>query len=50
MIRRLTALAGMVLIVVLAVMLMWRVYLHHRQISVDEEPVFVYLSSPAIPA
>jgi hypothetical protein len=36
--RRLTAMLGIIVIVGLALLLMWRVYLHHRSGSDDDEP------------
>jgi hypothetical protein len=36
MARRLAALAGMVILLVLALTLLWRVYLHHIRVNPDE--------------
>jgi len=38
MARRISAILGILIIVVLAVALMWRVYLHHRAGGGDDEP------------
>jgi len=47
--RRIAALAGIVLLLALALSLLWRVYLHHRQANPyeREEPVTVRLDAPS---
>lgn len=48
MARRVTAMIGIVVIIGLALMLIWRVYLHHRQIRLsDDDSALVRLSSPS---
>ena len=47
MARRVGAIIGIVVVIGLALSLMWRVYLHHRQIrDVDEEPAVVVFLQP----
>ncbi len=45
MARRVSAIIGMAAIVGLALVLIWRVYLHHTQSDVEEEPAVVSLLS-----
>jgi hypothetical protein len=47
MVRRITALAGMVAIVGLALLLLWRVYLHHERGSRPEDTTLVALCTRA---
>ena len=46
--RRIAALAGIIVIIALAMSLLWRVYLHHQQADPysREEPVSVELDVP----
>jgi hypothetical protein len=46
--RRIAALAGIVILIALAMSLLWRVYLHHQQAAPysREEPVTVDLNAP----
>jgi hypothetical protein len=48
MTRRIAALAGIVVVIALALTLLWRVYLHHEQADpyAREEPVTVRLDAP----
>ncbi len=41
MARRIGAMLGMVLIIGLALLLMWRVYVHHRQTGGEEDEISV---------
>lgn len=46
MLRRLTAMIGIVILLGLALALMWRVYLHHeRSLTPSDEPALVSLGS-----
>ena len=46
MARRISALIGIAVVIGLALMLMWRVYLHHQQIrDVEEVPAVVQVKS-----
>ena len=47
--RRIAALAGIIVLLALALSLLWRVYVHHRQANPYErdEPVTVELNVPA---
>ncbi|HVG23135.1 MAG TPA: hypothetical protein VND45_03185 [Thermoanaerobaculia bacterium] len=49
MTRRIASLAGIIVLLALAVTLLWRVYLHHRQADPYEReaPVTVELDAPA---
>lgn len=47
MARRVTALVGIVVIIGLALILMWRVYLHHERTRQGEEPTLVALNARA---
>ena len=46
--RRIAALAGIIILIALAVSLLWRVYVHHEQADpyAREEPVTVDLNVP----
>ena len=39
MVRRITAFLGIVLLLAVALLLMWRVYTHHRDVESDENAV-----------
>jgi hypothetical protein len=47
MVRRLGAMLGIIVIIGLALMLMWRVYLHHNQIRTTDEESILALLSPS---
>lgn len=49
MARRIGAIAGILLLLGLALVLVWRVYLHHRDSGVDErEPEVVSIHTSAV--
>lgn len=47
MVRRFTALLGIVILVALLVVLVWQVYLHHQHGTSAPEPTVVLMSSRA---
>ena len=49
MARRITAFIGMVAILLLVLILIWRVYLHHTSGVSHDEPTVVELASPPAP-
>ncbi len=47
MVRRVGAILAIAIIVSLVLILMWRVYVHHRKAGSNDEPTVVYLDGDA---